>query len=160
MSHKFLLFRAQRGYLYVFLILLMPLSVLAAIEDHVFKTPKQEALYIQLTKELRCLVCQNQNLADSNAELAKDLREKTYEMVIQGKTRDEITEYMVTRYGDFVLYRPPMQKSTYLLWIGPFIFLLIAIIAVIIFVRRKQKPDDVPLDTEEIEQAKQHLNNR
>lgn len=160
MNRNFLSLRSQHGKLLVFLLLLLPLSVFARIENHVFETPKQEALYIQLTKELRCLVCQNQNLADSNAELAKDLRDKAYEMVIEGKTRDEITDYMIARYGDFVLYRPPVQKSTYLLWLGPFIFLLIAIIAVFLFIRRKQKPIDDSLNTAEIEHAKQLLKKR
>lgn len=138
------------------LLLLLPLTLFAGIEDHTFETPAQEALYVQLTKELRCLVCQNQNLADSNADLAKDLREKAYEMVVAGKTRDQITEYMITRYGDFVLYRPPVKKSTYFLWLGPFIFLLLAIWALISFLRKKAAQTDTPSE-DELSQAKQYL---
>jgi cytochrome c-type biogenesis protein CcmH len=138
------------------LLLIVPLSLFARIESHEFDNPAQEALYVQLTKELRCLVCQNQNLADSNAELAKDLREKAYEMVKQGKTHDQITEYMIARYGDFVMYRPPMKTSTYLLWLGPFVFLLIALLVLIFFIRKKSSSNDAPTD-DELKAARQHL---
>ncbi|MEE9446786.1 MAG: cytochrome c-type biogenesis protein [Arenicellales bacterium] len=138
-------------------LMLLPLSLLAgSIEEHEFDTPAQEAIYGQLIKELRCLVCQNQNLADSNADLAKDLRKKTYEMVKAGKTQDQITEFMITRYGDFVLYRPPVKSTTYLLWIGPFVFLLLALIGLIRFSRRKKQTTDTP-STDELNTAKQHL---
>jgi len=110
------------------LILLYSSSNFAAIEAHQFDSPEQEATYKVLTEELRCLVCQNNNLADSNADLAKDLRLETYELVQKGKTRDEVVDYMVARYGDFVIYRPPVKASTFLLWFGPFILLLIILI--------------------------------
>lgn len=139
-------------------LLLLPLTLFARIESHQFDTPEQEALYLQLTQELRCLVCQNQNLADSNADLAKDLREKTYEMIMQGKDRQQIVDYMVERYGDFVLYRPPVQKNTYALWIGPFIFLLIAVIVLISYIRKRASSTDTPPD-EEIEAARKYLDN-
>jgi len=137
-------------------LLLLPLSLFARIESHQFDTPAQESLYVQLTKELRCLVCQNQNLADSNADLAKDLREKAYEMVKSGKTHDEITEYMIARYGDFVLYRPPVKSSTYLLWLGPFVFLFIALLALFFFIRKKSSTDDAPT-AEQLNSARNHL---
>jgi len=140
----------------VLILLLLPLSLFARIESHEFDSPTQEALYLQLTKELRCLVCQNQNLADSNAELAKDLREKAYEMVKSGKTHDEITEYMIARYGDFVLYRPPVKNSTYFLWLGPFAFLLIALLALFFFIRRKSSTDDAPT-AEQLDSARTFL---
>jgi cytochrome c-type biogenesis protein CcmH len=140
----------------VLILLLLPLSLFARIESHEFDSPAQEALYLQLTKELRCLVCQNQNLADSNAELAKDLREKAYEMVKSGKTHDEITEYMIARYGDFVLYRPPVKNSTYFLWLGPFAFLLIALLALFFFIRRKSSTDDAPT-AEQLDSARTFL---
>lgn len=94
-------------------------------EPMVFDSPEQEERFNQLTLELRCTVCQNQNLADSDATLAHDLRRKVHEMLMAGKTDEEIKQYMVERYGDFVLYRPPVQKNTYLLWIAPLILLLI-----------------------------------
>ena len=136
--------------------LLVPLSLFARIETHQFDTPEQEALYVRLTKELRCLVCQNQNLADSNADLAKDLRDKTYEMVRQGKSHAEITDYMIARYGDFVMYRPPVKQSTFLLWLGPFVFLVAAVAGLILFLRRKPVVDDVP-SREEMEAVRNHL---
>lgn len=143
----------------VLLALLVPLSLLARIESHPFEDPAQEALYIQLTKELRCLVCQNQNLADSNSELAKDLRDKTYDMVKAGKSHAEITDYMIARYGDFVMYRPPVNKSTFFLWLGPFVFLVLALVSLIFFLRRKSSTEDTPT-VEELKAAKQHLDNQ
>lgn len=142
--------------LLILLGLVLPLTLFARIETHQFDSPEQEALYVQLTKELRCLVCQNQNLADSNADLAKDLRDKTYEMVLQGKTHAEITEYMIARYGDFVMYRPPVKRSTFLLWMGPFVFLVLAVAGLILFLRRKPAVDDIP-SREEMEAARRYL---
>jgi cytochrome c-type biogenesis protein CcmH len=94
-------------------------------EPMVFENQAQEERFNQLTLELRCTVCQNQNLADSDATLAHDLRRKVHEMLLAGKTDEEIKKYMVERYGDFVLYRPPVQTNTYLLWIAPLVLLLI-----------------------------------
>jgi cytochrome c-type biogenesis protein CcmH len=107
---------------------LIPINpVLAKVELHDFNTPKQQKLYKKLSEELRCLVCQNQNLADSNAELAQDMRQKTYQMVIEDKSESEIVDYWVTRYGDFVLYNPPFKSSTLILWLGPFLLLILAL---------------------------------
>ena len=92
-----------------------------------FDSPEQETRFEELLEELRCMVCQNQTLADSNARLARDLRERTYNMVRSGKSNNEIIEHMVERFGDFVLYRPPLKKTTVLLWFGPAIFLIIAV---------------------------------
>jgi len=85
---------------------------------------KKEAQFNHLLKDLRCLVCQNQDLADSNAELAKDLRQQVYHLVQEGKSDNEIREYLTARYGDFILFKPPVKVLTYLLWFGPFVFLL------------------------------------
>jgi cytochrome c-type biogenesis protein CcmH len=90
-------------------------------ETRKFETPEQEQRYRQLTAELRCLVCQNQNIADSEAELAGDLRRETHEMILAGSSDEEIVDFMVSRYGDFVLYRPPIKTTTVLLWVGPFV---------------------------------------
>lgn len=78
-----------------------------------------------LSEELRCLVCQNQTLADSNADLAVDLRNQVKSLIDQGKSDTQIKTYLVERYGDFVLYKPPMQANTWLLWLGPFVLLLL-----------------------------------
>ena len=110
----------------------------AATEAYEFKSAQMEADYIKLTKELRCLVCQNQNLAGSNADLAKDLRRQTYEMLMQGKSPDQVADYMVARYGDFVLYRPQLKRSTILLWLGPFALLLLVLVLVVRHMRQKQ----------------------
>jgi len=115
-----------------FLVFIMTLVISAAVmaqvapvpEPLVFETQQQEERFNALTMELRCTVCQNQNLADSDATLAHDLRRKVYEMLMSGKTDDEIKQYMVERYGDFVLYRPPVQSNTYLLWLAPLMMLL------------------------------------
>jgi cytochrome c-type biogenesis protein CcmH len=86
--------------------------------------PALERRAIALERELRCLVCQNQTLAESTAPLAMDLRNQIREQLAAGKSEDEITDYLVARYGDFVLYRPPLKATTVLLWVGPFVFLL------------------------------------
>ncbi|MBF6058210.1 cytochrome c-type biogenesis protein CcmH [Thiomicrorhabdus sp. HH1] len=123
--------------------LLFSLPLFAAIEEHRFKTPQQERDYRQLIDELRCLVCQNQNLADSNAELAQDLRRQVYSMLVdQQADKQQVVDYMVQRYGDFVLYRPPLKTQTTLLWAGPFLFLAIGVWFLIRLIRRQNSMDD------------------
>ncbi|KTC67954.1 cytochrome c-type biogenesis protein CcmH [Legionella birminghamensis] len=89
------------------------------------ETARQDAQFNHLLKELRCLVCQNQDLADSNAGLAKDLRDQVYAMVKEGKSDSEIINFLTDRYGDFILFNPPMKSITLVLWFGPLLFLLI-----------------------------------
>jgi len=134
----------------------------AGIETYTFETPEQERIYHKLTEELRCLVCQNQNIAGSNAELAQDLRKKAYEQVKQGKSEDEVVEWMVDRYGDFVLYRPPVKATTLFLWAGPLIFLLIAFVTLwrIGRARRNQPSEVEPVDEQSLEQARKMLENK
>ena len=108
-----------------------------------FSSPERAALFEELTREFRCLKCQNQNLADSNAALASDLRQEIRLQVEAGKGRDEIAAYLVARYGDFVLYRPPFKRSTWALWVGPFVLLLIGIGYALVLVRR-HRHDRVP----------------
>jgi len=125
--------------------LLLPGFASAAIEAYEFKDAQMEADYTKLIHELRCLVCQNQNLAESNADLARDLRHQTHKMLMQGKSPDQVIEYMVARYGDFVLYRPRFQLNTLLLWIGPFFLAVLVLWLVIRKIRHQQKlvkPDD------------------
>jgi len=104
-----------------------PLPGIAKVEVVQFEDPAKQALYQDLIQELRCLVCQNQNLADSNAELAIDLRRKTRELIEQGKTRQDVVAFMVDRYGEFVLYRPAFNKSNLVLWLSPVVLLIIAL---------------------------------
>ena len=106
-------------------------------EPLVFTSAEQEQRYKDLTLELRCLVCQNQNLADSDAPLAQQLRGEIFGMLDSGKSDEEIKSFMVERYGDFVLYRPPVQGNTLALWALPVVFLLIGAIAVFFAVRKR-----------------------
>ena len=104
-----------------------------------FNNRQEEQRFTDLVKDLRCLVCQNQSLADSNADLAQDLREEIYNEMLAGKSNNEIIDYLVARYGDFVLYRPPLKPVTYLLWIGPALFLFIGIFIAVNFLARRKK---------------------
>jgi len=99
--------------------------------------PEMEKVVNEISAELRCLVCQNQTIADSHAGLAVDLKNQVREMVKRGQSQDEIVEYMVTRYGDFVLYRPPVKPTTMLLWAGPFLLLLIGLAVLVINLRKR-----------------------
>ncbi len=127
----------------------------AAIESYEFKSAQMESDFNILIKELRCLVCQNQNLAGSNSDLAKDLRRQTYELLTQGKTPDQVVQYMIDRYGDFVLYRPRLKRNTLLLWFGPFVLLALVLWLVIRAMRKKQKL--VPPDADALQRARQLL---
>jgi cytochrome c-type biogenesis protein CcmH len=106
-------------------------------EPVIFENKNLEERYYFLIEEIRCLVCQNQSLADSNAPLAQDLRNEIFKMIQANKSNIEIMEFLVERYGDFVLYRPPLKKNTWLLWFGPFLFLVIGFF-VAVFVIKKQ----------------------
>jgi cytochrome c-type biogenesis protein CcmH len=101
--------------------------------------PALEARVMKVSAELRCLVCQNQTIADSNAGLAVDLRNQVREMLRQGSTPEQVTEYMTARYGDFVLYRPPVKATTWLLWFGPPLLLALAVVALLLIVRRRAR---------------------
>ena len=139
----------------VFLLFLLVCQNLFATDEPVqFDNPEQYERYYALIEEVRCLVCQNQSLADSNAELAQDLRNEIIDMIDAGKSNDEILQFLVERYGDFVLYRPPLKENTWLLWLGPFIFLIVAIIVAIIIVRKQtaNKTDSVELTAEQQQQ--------
>ena len=103
-----------------------------------------EARLKRLEGDLRCLVCQNQTLADSNAPLAEDLRREVRALAVAGKSDDEIRAYLVARYGDFVLYDPPVKGITWLLWFGPFALLALGAIVWIVVVRRRKGGDDDP----------------
>ena len=93
-----------------------------------FDTPKQDAQFSHLLRSLRCLVCQNQDLADSNAGLANDLRDEVYTLVKEGQTDDEIIHYLTARYGDFILFKPPVKAITAMLWFGPALFMVLGLL--------------------------------
>src|SRR5210317_1158802 len=100
--------------------------------------PEMEKIVNKISEELRCLVCQNQTIADSHAALAVDLKNQVREMVKQGKSRDDVVDYMVERYGDFVRYRPPVKPTTYLLWVGPFLLLAGGLIILGVNLRKRK----------------------
>jgi cytochrome c-type biogenesis protein CcmH len=114
----------------------------------------QQRRAMDLAEHLRCLVCQNQTIADSNAELAQDLRRQVREQIAQGKSDTEIVSFMVQRYGDFVLYKPPVKSTTVLLWFGPGLLLLLGIVVLIRNVRaRGRRTEPAALSKEEHQQA-------
>ena len=106
-----------------------------------FSSTQNETRFAKLIQELRCLVCQNQSLADSDAELAGDLRREVFSMIEQGVTDQEIIGFLVARYGEFVLYRPRVKPETYLLWFGPFVLLLVGALVLVYLAHRRP---DVP----------------
>jgi cytochrome c-type biogenesis protein CcmH len=120
--------------------------------------PAAEARLKHLAVELRCLVCQNQTLADSNAPLAEDLRREVREMIAKDMSDKEIIDFLVARYGDFVLYRPPLKATTTLLWVGPFVLLTVGAVVLFITLRRRaHKVIDVPVTDEEHRRVEQLL---
>jgi cytochrome c-type biogenesis protein CcmH len=112
---------------------------LAAKEPLIFMNPEQEVRYNELILELRCLVCQNQNLADSDAPLAQDLRKEIYDMMQAGRSNEEIKTFLVDRYGDFVLYKPPIKANTLALWLAPAVLLLLGGVVVVFIVRKRTR---------------------
>jgi cytochrome c-type biogenesis protein CcmH len=116
--------------------------------------PVVEKRLIAISEEMRCLVCQNESLAGSRADLAQDLRRELRGLIKEGKSDAEIKEFMVSRYGDFVLYRPQVKPLTWLLWAGPFVFLIAGIAALIAYLRRRSRElKDVPLSDAETKRA-------
>lgn len=133
-----------------------PALASSATEAALADDPVAEKRLTKLSEELRCLVCQNQNIADSNAELAQDLRREIRGMIKEGKSDKEIIDFMVARYGDFVLYRPPVQGNTLLLWIGPITLLVFGLAALIAYQRRRAErvaAEDKPLSADEASRA-------
>lgn len=128
------------AYLVLLLSLLLCLPASAGAQPVLeFSRPEYRERYDELVNQLRCLVCQNQTIAESNAELAVDLRNRVHEMIEQGASDDDIIDFMVKRYGDFVLYNPPLKPSTMLLWFAPFIVIGIGSIALVTFIVRRNK---------------------
>ena len=110
--------------------------------------PALEAKLMDIAVELRCLVCQNQTIADSNADLAVDLRNQVRQMLREGKSQREILDYMTARYGDFVLYRPPVKGTTMLLWFGPLLALVAGVAVLVLVLRRRSRLPPEQFDPE------------
>ncbi len=119
-----------------------------------FDDDEQLERYKQLIYELRCLVCQNQNLADSNAELAADLRREVHRMILEGKSSEDVIDFMVARYGDFVLYRPPLKAKTVLLWGGPFVLGIGGVVLLLLQLRRRRRTQTASMPLSDDERAR------
>lgn len=119
--------------------------------------PVVEQRLIAISEELRCLVCQNESLAGSRADLAQDLRRELRGLIKQGKTDAEIKEFLVSRYGDFVLYRPPVKPTTWLLWAGPFGLMAVGVVALFVYLRRRNAAITSEVLTDEERQRVQAL---
>ena len=119
--------------------------------------PAMEQRLVRISEELRCLVCQNESLAGSRADLAQDLRREIRDLIRQGKTDQEIRDFMVSRYGDFVLYRPPVKPMTWLLWAGPFALMAIGLVVLVVVVRRRKSVTEAVVLTDQQRQRAEDL---
>ncbi|WP_024647425.1 cytochrome c-type biogenesis protein [Pseudomonas syringae] len=134
----------MKRWLFVLLLNLLLCGIAqAAIDAYTFRDEAERARYSELTRELRCPKCQNQDIADSNAPIAADLRKEIYRMLGEGQSNQQIIDFMVDRYGDFVRYKPSLSARTWLLWFGPAGLLLggVVVIGFIVVRRRKQRPE-------------------
>lgn len=120
-----------------------------SLQTYKFEDPRKQALFYELIGELRCPKCQNQSIADSDAPLAKDLRDRTYIMVQNGASKQEVIDFMVERYGDFAHYQPPWQVSTSILWWGPVGIILIGILVVFVRSRARAEPEGLSVEEEQ-----------
>ena len=140
------------------LLLLAWLGLAAAQEARpLADDPVLEAKVLAIAEELRCLVCQNETIAASHADLAVDLRKQIRQKLQQGQSPEQIVDFMVQRYGDFVLYRPPIKRSTWLLWGGPFLLLLAALTGLALSIRRRRRLAGTPLQDDQAERARRLL---
>ncbi|OIR10783.1 cytochrome c-type biogenesis protein CcmH precursor [mine drainage metagenome] len=145
--------------LLILLFCLLPAFSYAGEAKDLAANPVLEKRMIGLAERLRCLVCQNESLASSHAELAEDLRQEVREMMLKGKSDQEIIDYLVARYGDFVLYDPPMKSYTVLLWFGPFAMLLLGAGVLVLQVRKRRRTvQEVVLTPEAQQRAASLLN--
>jgi cytochrome c nitrite reductase accessory protein NrfF len=122
------------------------------VDTFAFSSAEKQKRALSLAHELRCPQCQNQNLIDSNSPVAKDLRLQVYQMVEAGKGDDEIVEFMTSRYGDFVLYKPKLDPKTYVLWVGPLVLLLFGLIIGFVFVRKQRIVNNSRVELTEADQ--------
>lgn len=150
----------MRQYLFIILIALGLFTfqqAIAGFDDFEFSGDVTEKRFQNVVSKIRCLVCQNESLAGSQAELAKDLRREIYDLMSSGKTDKEVIDFLVSRYGDFVLYQPPVKPSTWLLWIGPFALFAIALFMLLRKLTRRSKMQEVVLSDSEKNRVHQLL---
>ncbi len=146
---------------FLFGTLLAATQAWAVIETYEFESEQARAQYNQLTAELRCPKCQNQNIADSNAPIAQDLRREVHRLITQGATNDQVVDYMVERYGEFVIYRPRFDASTFVLWFGPLILGVIGVLVILVMVRASKKhKQEAVLSGDERHKLSQLLNDQ
>ena len=129
----------------IVLLLMLAMPAFAAIDVYQFDNEQQEQRFRILSEELRCPKCQNQSIADSDAGIAQDMRTRVHTMILEGKSDEDIVDYFVSRYGDFVSYRPPVNAGTSILWLGPILLLLGGAVLIVILLRnasRKAAADD------------------
>ncbi|MBM7334211.1 MAG: cytochrome c-type biogenesis protein [Alcanivorax sp.] len=126
--------------------LLLASPLRAAIDLYQFDNTEQQDRFHRLTEELRCPKCQNQSIADSDAEIARDMRERTARMIREGRSDQEVVNFFVDRYGDFVSYRPPVNERTVILWMGPLGLLLLGVLAIVLLVRRASRRAELEED--------------
>ncbi|MBT3030650.1 MAG: cytochrome c-type biogenesis protein CcmH [Candidatus Thiodiazotropha endolucinida] len=140
------------------LLLALPAVQAATLADYSFDEPGKAEDFRDIIEEMRCLVCQNESLAGSNAELAIDLRNEIYEMMKSGQEKEDIINFMVARYGDFVLYSPPLKPTTYPIWFGPLIVFLVGGVVLFRILKRKSVARETELSTEEEQRLNRLLN--
>ncbi len=129
-------------------------GALAAIDTYQFKDEAQEQQFRQLTEQLRCPKCQNNSIADSNAMIASDMRQKVYELQQQGQSKQQIIDYMVARYGHFVTYEPPLTPSTLVLWLLPALFVIGGVLVIVKRARKRDRQANTELNEQEQQRLK------
>lgn len=156
--NRFLRLFCRPSFVLAFIGPILAFSVMAKEAQPTAQDPVVEARLVNISGDLRCLVCQNESLASSHAKLADDLREEVRNLIKQNKSDDEIKEFLTARYGDFVLYRPMVKPMTWALWFGPFVLLLVALVAMLVYLRQRQQVAPAQAWTdEELKKAERRL---
>lgn len=146
--------RTLKTVAFIGLFLISGFAGATALSSYTFEDKAEEQAFRELTAKIRCLVCQNQSLADSDAELASDLRREVYALWKEQRSEEDIVDFLVSRYGDFVLYDPPFKPSTYILWFGPFFLLIIGAYVLSRALKSKTEADEAELTEEEQQRLK------
>ncbi len=140
------------------LVFSLPHAMASTLAEYTFDDPSKHDEFRSIIEQMRCLVCQNESLAGSNADLAVDLRNEIYDMMKQGHGKDDIVKFMVARYGDFVLYNPPLKPTTYPIWFGPVIIFVVGALVLLRILKRKSRSRETDLSDEERQRLANLLN--